>query len=288
MDYNKFFSEIGLCDEGISTFKKIHKRISDCNFKASLYEGYKAFKAGNDEFEKFVLSFAKKETLFPEELHLYLTVIYAEAAYDKICELGIDVKHFYASFKDVATNCAKTKEKTGIAGLEIFELPWFRYSLNAELYLLGRLQFQVAKSEYSIEIDGYTVNKGDTVLFVHVPGSEPLTEEACNASYLSALDFFGKHFKMDKLVCFCYSWLLQPWVAEILSPTSNIVKFQKTFKLIETIQSIPHTFRFIFKDQFENVEDYPTDNPLRRTAVARRKSGELVGYGVGVRVITKK
>ena len=286
MDYCKFFKEIDLCGEGVATFFKIHTKISDSDFKKSLYDGYDAFCKGNECFEKFVLEFAAREGFPAEEMHLYLTVIYAEAAYGLMKARGIPEEHFYRSFKDVARNCKKQIDETGIAGLEMFELPWFRYSIEANIYLLGRLQFQVAKSEYDYKIDGCEIKKGDTVLFVHVPGSDPLTEEACSAAYGMALDFFGKYYGMEKLICFCYSWLLQPWVEDVLAPTTNIIKFKKTFELIETNRSIPHTFRFIFKEQSDNFDDYPTDNSLRRTAVERAKRGDLVGYGVGVRVVT--
>ena len=286
MDYNLFFDKINLPKEGRDLFWKINERISNDSFKSRVLDGYEAFKCGNEAFEAFVCSFAADEGLLPEEMHLYLTIIYAEAAKAQMNERGIPDSYFYGSFHGVGVNCALTLRKTGVVGLEMFELPWFRYSLNSELYLLGRLEFQVAKSEYDVEFEGYSVKKGDTVLFVHIPGSEPLTEEACKSSYLMALDFFGTYYGMKKLACFCYTWILQPWIADVLPPDCNVIKFKNSFKLLETIQSIPHTFRFIFDDQYDNIDDYPTDKPLRKAAVERRKNNEFIGYGVGVRLVT--
>ena len=288
IDYSKLFEKIGLNQEGVKLFFDINTRIKNEEFRNQVILGYDAFLAGNEAFEKFVRAFAEKENLDAEQMHLYLTVIYSEGAYNKMKERGIEDEHFYNSFKDVARNCAIVTEKTGKAGLEMFELPWFKYSLDANLYLLGRLQFQVAKSEYDITEDGFEIKKGDTVLFVHVPGTAPLTEEACNSSYKSALDFFGKYYGMSALPCFCYSWLLQPWLGEVLPEKTNIMKFKSTYKLIETIQSIPHTFRFIFDEQCDDPKLYPTDNPLRKLAVERLVRGDFIGYGVGVRIVTDK
>lgn len=287
MDYNKFFDKINLCNEGRCLFYKLNERLSVPSFKRSVYDGYDAFKKGNETFEHYVFDFASKENVLPEEMHLYLTVIYAEGALIKMEKLGIPDEYFYGSFHYVAVNCSELIKKRGICGLDIFELPWFRYSLEADLYYLGRLEYQIAKSEYDVDFGEYSIKKGDRVLFVHIPGNKPLTEEACTDSYSKALEFFGKYYGMEKLPCFCYTWILQPWIADVLSPTSNVIKFKNTFKLLETIQSIPHTFRFIFEDQYENIDDYPTDKPLRKVAVERRKNNEFIGYGVGVRLVTK-
>lgn len=288
MDYKIFFDKINLQKEGRDLFWKINERLCDSAFKSRIYEGFEKFKLGNESFERFLMSFSSEQNILPEQMHLYLTILYAENAKNKMETLGISDEYFFGCFHGVGTNCEKTLKKTGVVGLEMFELPWFRYSINAELFLLGRLEFQLARSEYDVDFGDYKVKKGDTVLFVHIPGSAPLTEEACKDSYLKAIDFFGTYYGMKNLPCFCYTWILQPWIADVVSSSSNIIKFKNSFRLLETVQSIPHTFRFIFDDQYDNIDDYPTDKPLRKAAVERRKNNEFIGYGVGVRLINKE
>ena len=74
-------------------------------------------------------------------MHLYLTILYAENAKNKMETLGISDEHFFGSFHGVGTNCEKTLKKTGVIGLEMFELPWFRYSINDEFFYLEGLNF---------------------------------------------------------------------------------------------------------------------------------------------------
>ena len=287
MDYNKLFSNIALSREGVDIFNSLHSRIGNEEFKKGVARAYEAFKKGNDEFTEYALSFSKLWGDLPEHTLLYLHIIFSEAAYKELLSRGIGEEYFYSSLADLDEKCSHNKQEHGIYGIPAFEIPWFRYAMCATIFKLGRLQFQIAKSEYDINIDGVSIAKGDTCYFVHVPSGEPLTEESCLASYKTALEFFTKYYGVENMMCFCYSWLLQPWLDGVLRPDTNIIKFKNSFRLIETIESIPHTFRFIFMKQHESLDDYPTDNPLRKTAVDRRKRGEFIGYGVGVRLINK-
>jgi hypothetical protein len=172
-----------------------------------------------------------------------------------------------------------------VYGIAVADSAWYRYALEGNMFRFGRLQFQLARSEYSLVEDGLEIKTGDPVVFVHVPAGDSLSEEVCNASYKAALPFFKKHFGFDRLPCFCYSWLLQPWLDDVLAPHTNIIKFKATYRLIETIYSVNHTFMFIFPRSHNALDDYPVDNPLRREAIRRRRENEFIGYGVGVRVV---
>ena len=284
MDYNKFLCNIGLAEEGKELFASFVTSRGDLD--AFIAEAEAAFDLGNDAFEKYLLAASESEGLDPEQMHLILTLLLCRKAYAKFTEQGIPESVFNESMADISDKCAQNKEASGVYGIPVSELPWFRYHLSAILFRLGRFQYQLAKSEYDIDADGISINKGEACLFVHIPAGEPIDPELCESSYRMALDFFRKYFGFDSIVGFCYSWILQPWIKDVLSPETNIMKFSARYKLIEAIESIPHTFRFIFPKQHESLDDYPADNPLRRMAIERRKRGDLIGYGVGVTLIT--
>ncbi len=66
---------------------------------------------------------------------------------------------------------------------------------------------------------------------VHIPSSgEPFEEAARLASYRLAYEFFREELNGGPLVCVCDSWLLYPDYQQILSPSSNILSFQKDFR----------------------------------------------------------
>ena len=285
LDYLKLMDEIGISDSERELFCALEAKRTDPAFEAAIAEGRRAFREGNESFEAFILNFADREGLEPERIQLYLTLLYSDTPYEKFRSRGMDDSVFYEMMKDVTDKCEANLTVGGIYGLPVPEIPWFRYHLSGILFRLGRFQYQIAKSEYDLELDGYRISKGDTCFFVHVPGGEPLVPEVCERSYREAQSFFKQYFGADVMFCFCYSWLLQPWLADVLSESSNIMRFSRTYRLIETIESIPHTFRFIFPKQHDCLDDYPTDNPLRREAISRRRRGEPVGYGVGVRLL---
>ena len=189
--------------------------------------------------------------------------------------------------ENISDLCRGEEKKSGVYGIAPFDIPWFRYHFTTTLFQIGRLQYQIAKSEYDLEIDGISVKKGDTVIFLHIPGSAPFTPEICEESYSLALDFFKKYYGMDSLICFCYSWILQPWIKDTVSPHSNIASFSSTFRLLETKESLWHTFNFIFPNECDRLEDYPADTSVRRAALERKRNDKQIGYGVGVRVVRK-
>ena len=74
---------------------------------------------------------------------------------------------------------------------------------------------------------------GDPALMVHIPGGAPLDLEACRDSLRDAGAFFGKYFpdRPPPRAMFTGTWLLYPGLRELLPPDSNIVGFQKLFRL---------------------------------------------------------
>ncbi len=279
--YEKLFNEIGLSAEGREIFYRLNKALPE-NTAA---EANVAFDEGNAAFEKYVLSVAETKGEDPAHINLYVTLLLCERGMENYKRLDAEDPVIYEAMRDIASKCESTKIKEGVYGIPVFDIPWFRYIISGILFKLGRFQYQIAESEYDLEVDGVKISKGDRCFFVHVPGSEPLNTEICDASYKEALAYFGRRFGIDKLVCFCYSWLLQPWLSDVLSEDTNIMKFKNSYELVETVESIWHTFNFIFPNEEKDLDDYPADNSLRRMAIERRRRGDFIGYGVGVRII---
>ena len=285
MNYEELLEKLNIDEEGRIIFRTLHYRTERDDFRQSIRDAYDAFLGGNDAFRAYVVSFAKDEYVPAEHMNLYLTIVLSEPARDKLRSMGMDDEVFYDSLSDVNSVCLRYKAKAGIYGIDVNDANWYRYALEGTMFRFGRLQFQLAKSEYSLVEDGVEIKRGEPVLFVHVPAGDSLSEEACNASYKAALPFFKKYFGFECLPCFCYSWLLQPWLDGVLAPNTNIINFKATYRLIETIYSVNHTFMFIFPGSYATVDDYPVDNPLRREAIRRLRENEFIGYGVGVRIV---
>lgn len=284
MDYQKLFQNIEMPEY----VQKEYYLFVDTITETDILEMKKVYARGNECFENYVVTQAKVRNIEPEKMNLYMTLCLYENAYEIYKRRGTDEKIIYATAKNIADISKQYADSTGIYGIPLFEIPWFRYHLDAIIFQLGRLQYQIAKSEYEVEIGGVKIAKGESCFFVHIPRGEPLTPEICEESYRLAYTFFKVNYSIEKMVCFCYSWLFQPWLREVLSEGSNIIRFQKSYKVLELIESVEHAFRFIFPQLYENIDDYPINNKLQRVAIERKKCGESIGYGVGIKLITEK
>ena len=67
----------------------------------------------------------------------------------------------------------------------------------------------------------------DPVIHLHIPADGPLLPEQALDSCRKMLKFHREVLKRDPKAFVCESWLLDPMFAQLLPPTSNILKFQQ-------------------------------------------------------------
>ncbi len=116
--------------------------------------------------------------------------------------------------------------------LGMSEVNWFSLHFRFQIFTLGRLQFAIHDCRRDIPEIG--VKKGDAVLDVHIPRGKALTQESCKESFGLAKEFFAQYFPAYDYRCFtCHSWLLDDTLAQFVKPQSNIMAFQKMFKVVE-------------------------------------------------------
>ena len=167
-------------------------------------------------------------------------------------------------------------------GLFLGECGWLTRHLSMKLFKLGRLQFCMAKSEADIPDIG--VAKGDDIIEVHIQASGPLKETECKESIAMAREFFGKYFPEYNYKCFtCHSWLLDDSLDELLSETSNIVKFRRMFELV-TKEESNAILRYVFSWD-TNLRNLINKNPVssfaeivKKRALGGGKFYETLGF----------
>ena len=158
-------------------------------------------------------------------------------------------------------------------GLYLCELGWLQYHLRASLFRLGRLQFCMGKAE--CDIPEANLKEGDPVIEVHIPEGKGMSREACVASIAEAKKFFATYFpEYEYRGVTCHSWLLDPTLAEVLKPESNILAFQSFFKVVKTDPSISilrYTLRW--DASLENYRQIPATSSLAEKAKERIGKG---------------
>lgn len=286
LDFEKYIENIRLQPQAAESFRKLHSRSTDAAFEAKVAESFGAYDAGDEAFGAYLKEFAEEEGVTPEEMNLYVFLRLSQRTWDYYQEKGIGEDVFYETMYSMTVCCQVCFERVGIYGIDQQTYRrWQRYVLDGTLFRLGRLEFQLKVESTDIEINGVRAPAGTTVLSVHIPRYLPLDEAECERSYAWAREFFREHYGMERCVFVCHSWLLHPWMQEVLPETSAIVRFQKKFKLLSVEQNVQSAVNWIFPGYADkDISEYPADTSLRRAAIARIKAGQSIGTGFGVRL----
>lgn len=125
---------------------------------------------------------------------------------------------------------------------------------------------------------------GDQVLYVHIPGGEPLDHEACGRSFSWAREFFPRHFPEHRFSAFCCtSWVLNTWLEEALPAQANLVRFQHECYLFPTLHWPRGMLQRVFGQEEIDLATAPRDTALRRAIISALERGEdLRGGGGGM------
>ena len=105
--------------------------------------------------------------------------------------------------------------------------------------------------------------------------------EECDAAYATAREFFKKYFQLDPVIFYCGSWLLHPWMQDVLPETSRIIKFQKRFQLVDIVQDETVIRNWLFDHSDAPYDELPVKTSLHKEAVRRLKNGLPIGYARG-------
>lgn len=193
---------------------------------------------------------------------------------------GIPDEILMDTLSDIVTWCNVYYSIYAAAGLE--EVHWLKNHLTFRLFKLGRLQFKMSPSEF--DIPEVKIKRGDSVLEIHIPEGGAMTPEKCKASIEAANSFFAEYFPDFEWEYYtCHSWLLDGGLSEILKEDSNILTFQRMFKITEREQSdaiIKYTFRWDARR--ESLAEFTPKSSFAQKVKNKALSGgkffEVLGY----------
>jgi hypothetical protein len=201
---------------------------------------------------------------------------------------GIPEEISWASMGDLALHMGLHRRMYGSTGVDA---PWWlTMCLRAELFDLGRLQFnwfQLGIGDDSplwYPVDeakrrGPGFRPGDACVAVHIPESGPMTPVACEDAFVRAKAFFAEYFPVvdqGRRLATCWSWLLDDQLAEWLPAESNIVRFQRRFELVPgSAENDDGTLEFVFRvrDPLARLDTLPQRTRLERAVVAHLRAG---------------
>ncbi len=136
----------------------------------------------------------------------------------------------------------------------------------------------LSKAEYSRYLA-----VGEDVIGCHIPRGARIDPESLDAKFAEARAFFQKYYPERPPKCFyCGSWLLDPTLADHLSPQSNIVQFQRRFQCWCVKSTGKEVFVFVHPQPFESYEDLPENTSLERMLKKRYLAGDPIYVHSGI------
>ena len=126
------------------------------------------------------------------------------------------------------------------------------------------------------------LTEGDQILEIHIPEDGPMGFDGCGDSLRQIAQFFPKHFpnRPFKAIC-CTSWLLDPTYQKLLSPKSNIVRFQHECYLFPSSSRGGRSgLERIFGPHTHDLSTAPRDSSMRAAVLDHfENGGVLIGGG---------
>lgn len=222
---------------------------------------------------------SNKKCLVKENNLTRLAVVIESLKYtkQKYDALGIDEKIFVDTMSDIKIWCQENNNK----GLE--NSNWLFNHINCELFKIGRLQFQLYKcNNPTLKYKYLPFEKGDSLVYIHIPTGEKLSLEECKKSIVESLSFFKRYFPdYNYRYYFCESWLIYENNKEFMKPDSNIVKFSQLFNIAYSVDVDAQAIERIFKKRRLFKSNYPENTSLQKSAKEYIITGGKLGIGIG-------
>jgi len=192
---------------------------------------------------------------------------------------GVPTEVTRATLADVGRNVAIHRRVHAEFGLETWDLLIPHYT--GMLFALGRLNYMLHPTRETIE---GVMAPGDWVPGIHIPESGPLTPAAVDTSLVQASAFFAAHFP-DKpvAVAACVSWILDPYLVDIMPTDTNIGSFVHRFTaMARPYEDATAGLFFLFRTRdLGRLSTLPRDTVLQRLVLDRASRGDPWQIGSG-------
>lgn len=181
---------------------------------------------------------------------------------------------YFDTLQDITLWAEYCYKKFGIWGIE--NIKWISHTIDLNLFRFGRLQFRLCSLANDYNVEGYFISKEKILISVHVPSGGKLDYQECVKSFKQAFQFF---VGADPIV-FCKSWLIDERITPYLKPDSNILKFQKLFKVVAHEDS-QRCEEYVFNEVLENKSAYTVKTSLQRELKKYLENGGTLGVATG-------
>lgn len=159
-----------------------------------------------------------------------------------------------------------------ITGEYAFDREWWTArQVSGHLFRIGELEYEMRHTE------------AGPVISLHIPSDSILTGKRCSESFDRAKAFFAEYFPEYRDTDYvCHSWLLAPELCHLLPPDSNIMAFQRRFKIQRVDYLGDEYIRWVFKTKSTQVAGFSEDTLLQKNMKRHLINGGKIGVGWGI------
>ncbi len=210
--------------------------------------------------------------------HLLLFICLSKKLLEYYKEQNISEEILYNSLNDLYYKLLECRTLYGINGTYVAS--WYEGFFNMTRFALGRLQFEVVKTDTEVTLGDTVFPVGSKAINMHIPRTKTkLLHEEVLESYRQAAEFFG----INPALFTCGSWLLDPWLKTVLPEGANLLTFGNDFKIVKTIpSSADYISRVVFGMLYDgNPITLPRDTTLRRAYAESFENGEPPHVAIG-------
>ena len=193
---------------------------------------------------------------------------------------GIPPAVVAATLADVGRMLVRNRQWDGHAGLGDELAGWLTRHLVGSILQVGRLQHERSEAGLRtgawLQEDGAAYAVGDMCVNLHIPETGPLLPAAVAESLRAGRTLLRRRFPEERLrVRFCVSWLLDPQLAEYLPESSNILAFQRLFRIgpAKDADGDISVRKFVFGGDPAPVTELSQRTVLERAVVAHWQAG---------------
>lgn len=193
----------------------------------------------------------------------------AAEAYTKYEQLGISDKIFADTMKCFTRFINEHYESYGSYA---FDRDWWTTrQISLQLFRIGELEYELG------------IVDGKKAVKLHIPSDACITQEKCDKSLCEAKKLISTKFT-DYAECdwTCHSWLLSPALKKLLPVNSNILSFQKRFRILSCSEDSDEFLEWVYKRKDYLFKKLPENTTLQRNMKKYLLSGDKVGEAFGI------
>lgn len=199
-------------------------------------------------------------------------------------ERGYDEEQIVIQKLNIKNTCLNDRKLHNIDGIRFSQMIWGSFFMKGNLIQIGRLQYEF--DDNPLKIKKY-IKENCHFVYIHIPKGENLNEEDVIDSFSNVDKYIRKYYKESldkKIVYYTESWLLSPELKEILPNSSNIIKFQNKFNIVEYEENTEDFLNFVFDDILDNIkyDELLENTSLQKSLKKKLLNKEKLHLGLGI------